>query len=543
MALKSTKPCRLICLAVMFLSQAGLGQCPDKPLFDTGDFTINQRIRIVGDGNGDATASNNQPLKVCVGEWLTIYDNNQSAVTQQFSINQLSSIPTTGTPAVNGSLRIQAPTTAGVYNLMSFGSTAGTGGYYGCQVIEVVAVQNPVVSIQTCTPNQVKFIWDKSPNNESFETYRLLFEALNASRASEQDVKANRYPYEAILYITPENYKVTIEGFTPTGGCSSSTQKMLDLTQPFVAPHIASLEGNSPQTVTLAVNNGVNQAHAVFMRKASEPLYSLTPERTYASLGNDAVTINLPQNDQYCFRLGVMNTCDITTNTPVLWSDNEICSTPMRISQQANGIEIQWNKAQSNLVQNPFVAYEITRINPDATTQILGRFTDINQTTYTDQSALACDKEYSYQVVTHYLERSSAAIQKTKAIVPPPPIQHLTVEVKNDTRVSLSADFADDIQGLQWQVFRSNGANAAFAPLNLNPSASSSNSITWLDDAVQTPQSQYCYYVSWQNTCGQKRISAQACTIWARIRDKQLQWTADSPFAGAPVSAYTIYEI
>ncbi len=544
MALKATNPWRWVCLAVVLFSQVVLGQCPDKPLFDTGDFTINQKIRIVGDGNGDATTSNNQPLKVCAGEWLTLYDNNQSAVTQQFSINQLNSIPPTGTPAVNGSLRIQAPTTAGLYNLMSLGSTAGTGGYYGCQVIEVVAVQAPVVSIQTCTPNQVKFIWENAPNNEPFDAYTLLFAASDASESFVRNEKTSHYPYENVFYLSSKNYKVTIEGFTATGGCSSSTIKNLDLTQPFVAPHITNLEGYPTQQLSLLVQNGINQAHGVFMRSATTPSYGQYPERIYSSLGNDAVTIDLPQDAQYCFRLGVMNTCDASKLDPILWSDNEICSTPMRVSQQANGILVQWSKAPSNLVQNPFVSYEIIRINPDATTQVLARFTDINQTTYTDQSTLVCGKEYSYQVITYYQEKSSAAIQKLSTNMPPPPIQQLVVEVKSNTRVSISANFASDIQGLQWQLFRSTDANGTFVPLNLPPSASSSNSITWLDDAVQTPQHQYCYYLTWQNTCQQQQqTSAQACTIWASIQGKQLQWTAQSPFAGAAVDAYTLYEV
>ncbi len=216
----------------------------------------------------------------------------------------------------------------------------------------------------------------------------------------------------------------------------------------------------------------------------------------------------------YCFRIAALDLCSNNRT----YSDT-ICSTNIQVLAQEGQNQLNWTTVPIN-----FDRYELTKNNAPLGPPI----TVDNITDFTDTS-VDCNVVYCYRTTTVYTNgnRSISAENCVTGInsLPPPAIASLTASVDGN---SITLDWAPPGTIDFYQVFRSENSGA-FQLIETR------NSLPFVDYNLRPQVNRYCYYIIYQNTCGnQSPVSVTSCAILltgSNVENKNfvLNWT---PFTG-----------
>ncbi len=195
----------------------------------------------------------------------------------------------------------------------------------------------------------------------------------------------------------------------------------------------------------------------------------------------------------YCFRIAAVDIC----NNNRTYSDT-ICSTNIQVMAQEGQNQINWGTIPIN-----FDRYELTKNNVPLGPPI----TNSNITDFTDNS-VDCNVVYCYRITTVYTNgsRSTSVENCVTGInsLPPPAITSLTASI---TGSSITLEWTPTSPIDFYQVFRSEN-NEGFQPIGTE------SSLPFTDQNLRPQVNTYCYYIIYQNTCGnQSPVSVTACAI------------------------------
>ncbi|WP_421819808.1 gliding motility-associated C-terminal domain-containing protein [Flectobacillus sp.] len=531
------------------LSQCRNVSSPD----DGGSFVVtNPRTLLTftysGDGNGDPNSINNTPTVVCPGQELYLRDNVTGGSFPSFIISSSNDPTEVGTPVTdpNKEIVLNAPTTPGIYYIKNTGSTA-MGGYYSCKVIEVANISAPVYTVKICKvsggDNDVKFTLQDAPENDYFSTYKLIFDFFG-STPKETFLSVTSYPFSRQIQDlgSYNSYKFTIEGVTQLGCVISKTETLTAIESPN-SPRLATLSLDTPtaNTVSLNILGTPNSEHKVWVREPSlqntyntsgTPVLSYTP----SVLNYETKTFSIPDaSKQYCFKVSAVDACNAT----IVESSNETCTTPIRGQTKQGGNTIIWTTARTNLLDNPFRYYEISKIDGAGNSSVLKTITNVGDNLYDDNN-IVCGIAYTYKVTTYYATSSiSNTLTLTNTSLTPELLGKVgsTVIGGQSIRVtSLEKEGSDLPAFTTFNYYRANSLNGSYTKVHSDINA-------FWDDATVNPSSQqYCYYMTWTGGCGESQPSSKICPIFAQMQGSSLIWTSESPLSDAIVE-YKIFRV
>ena len=123
-------------------------------------------------------------------------------------------------------------------------------------------------------------------------------------------------------------------------------------------------------------------------------------------------------------------------------------------------------------------------------------------------SVVACNVLYCYRVITDYLDGGrSVSIERCVTGInnqPPSPVSSLTVSVDG---ASITLDWIPESPINFYRVFRSEN-NGPFEAIGQG------TSLPYIDVNLRPQLNTYCYYIIYQNTCGQTIRSQYYCMCY-----------------------------
>ncbi|MCU0468608.1 MAG: hypothetical protein MUF58_08405, partial [Arcicella sp.] len=377
-----------------------------------GEFTINgTKVSVQGDGGGVATAPNNIPIKICEGEVIKLKSS--------LAISSLSNVNYWITPysTYNGRPRAMGPadlisaagsytTTVGDFDVKmatkdasnpdGFNTYNGPGLYvisqgdnstptgastgdfhHACQVIEIIAPQQPVATVSVCSGGQVQITLPTNPAN-NFDDYEIVFNATSGNfNPILKTGKPTAYPFSISSGTTlPDNQDriITIKGSSITGGCPSPVNNLgvFSISGSIISrPGISSIVGTTKADefkLAVSAQNGITRN--IYMR---DPLigngfiYIGTPFKNFASTatsGLDSIDIKVADPTKtYCFQVEALDAnCPTSGGNTALRSNEEICTTPIKVTPQSNKNVITWNRAIGSVLGGTFAFYQVERL-------------------------------------------------------------------------------------------------------------------------------------------------------------------------------------
>jgi gliding motility-associated-like protein len=549
--------CTLFSLPTRLIGQ----KCPDRPSFDNGDFVINGGTVITGDGDGDPARQNNMPIIVCPGQPIDLQVQNNAPQSSRFIVvpkSETNHLRITsglsGTAAntdASGYLQLAVPTTPDYYYLVSVGSSNGTG-YYACQVIQVVNLQTPDIAVQVCSGNEVNITWLNTPNNENYENYIIDATGIGTQFRPIASAVATYPTARKIDLVNSGSHDVVITGDTKIKGCPSvyRTTVVTSGTTLFT-PTVKNLEYNTTASgYELIVSGQPNTKRNIYIREPNVPFnYSLPPYQVFTSVStstSEKIPITLPNpSKQYCFRVVVEDACSVPNTVPnaALISNQEICSTPFSVVPNNGKNTLIWGQAQTGLSgNNVFNDYEITRTDQFGNVDVIP-ITNINTTQIDDNNNLVCGVKYTYSIRTRYNYSAFAAPIEVTAMsnVKPPSVDNIFTSVLTNNgvskiRVTSSFNTIQPVGISGYNFYRADSFTGTYSKIT-------QQNTDYYDDPTANPSdAQYCYYITWQGTCGESEPSNKVCTVFTQVRNAQLYWTKEMPFSGA-INSYSVYRI
>lgn len=234
--------------------------------------------------------------------------------------------------------------------------------------------------------------------------------------------------------------------------------------------------------------------------------------KTSYNVTSETISNLKPEDNYYCFRLGVFDPCNNRTEY-----SNTICSSNFDLSVQNNSNNLSWSTSVSG-VSN----FRLTRTSDGASFT-----TTVTSSPYADTD-IVCGTEYCYQLTANYPNGSnSISLQKCGTAIStdrPAPVENITAIV-GQPGVNLRWQTTSSITSVEFSVFKTNGNTNELLTKTALPQAT--------DDAYVT-ESGACYKISYKDVCGnESSLSAEACPIQLSgnlLKDNSinLNWTTYS---------------
>jgi gliding motility-associated-like protein len=540
-----------------------------------GEFSINgTKVQIKSDGNGLISASNNIPIKICEGETIKLKSTLSGTVsTVNYWITKLSdydnlSIPPNNSGSAEGGyttnsgdveLKMTDKTSApnglsfyggpGKYVITQYDYATPLGGlpevHHACQVIEVIAPPQPVISITTCNDKEFQITIPVNANN-IYDDYEAFFDPVSGGNYNPIFTGKQTLPY-TFKASMPDNSDrlIHVKGLTKTGGCttapSTPTERRSVKSTSIYNPTISLIKGTATKgEFKIAVSSQADILRQFYIRDPqATSTYDFTvpfgtPKVPNITAGIDTVTINVPDgNKQYCFLVENMDaSCPATGATPFR-STEEICTTPVVVTAENKKNVIKWTRAiGSNAAQNqtPFIYYQVERLNADGTLD--KPFPVINDQTKLEfeDVGLVCGQEYTYQVTTNYGLMSTSQKVRVKAISNdiPSKLPRVFATMTNDAKnANVQGDFDPtnkpvNIKPDYYKFYRANSLAGAYSLINTG------NSI-YKDLTAEVEKKSYCYYMTWTNLCDKEsEPSEKVCTVFLKPSGSSIIWTKET---------------
>lgn len=563
-------------IAMILVSINIYAQCINKaepPGTASGEFSINgTKVQVVGDGNGNTSAPNNIPIKICEGETITLKNTINATSTNGVNYwlmpvaqyNTLSVPPSTPSTAsasynsINGDASITINTSLSWYTgpgiyVITQGDNSGNGTsndyHYACQVIEITKPSTPVVTYSVCNGNLIRLKLAADPNN-NYEEYDVKFSGVGSLFNPTFNEKPTSYPYMVSSGPLPDvnDRIITVKGQSKTGTCPAPTYTSapISMTGTMInRPLITSITGTTMAgefKITVFAQNTIQRK--VFIR---DPLtttnYDYTnPLLTYTSSSSalfDDVTVTVPNpNKQYCFRTEALDAaCPATIYNPLNLSNEEVCTTPAKAEAINNAVQVSWLRALTNITGGIYSDYRVERLKADGTIdKFFPPISNVATLSLSDPD-VTCGKEYIYRVITNYGQKSTSQLLKVKAVsnksltkiakvfADVEPITNL-INVKGAFD-GLSTDPAQtDITSFRY--YRAESLNGTYQFLK-----ETIPTVTSIKDASASINKQsYCYYMTWKDLCDRESDpSERVCSVFLSSGGANINWTSESSFS------------
>ena len=337
-------------------------------------------------------------------------------------------------------------------------------------------------------------------------------------------------PTQATSHYYPPgtlSYSITVSGYFNNGpvNCESTTE---------VLTPVANIPMATISQVTVT-NQGPNSGQIRVDYQFSPDVRYILQQSTNGTTSFQNIAIpddtthtvfNLNTVDSvYCYRIMAQDRC---TNT--FFYSNTVCSTILDVVAEDGQNLINWDT---------FITPEASQYQVIKNGIPMGPpITNINSQSATDLS-VECGEIYCYEVITEYSDGGrSSSVQRCVIGInnqPPPAVSALTATVDEN---SIVVDWPLTAPINFYRVFRSEN-NGPFEPVG------EGTTLPYVDNNLRPQINNYCYYVIYQNTCGQQSdASTNACAILLKglnqsNREYILNWTPYSGWASG-ISEYLI---
>lgn len=548
-----------------------------------GQLSINGTKVIV---NGDANPSNNIPIKICEGELITLQSTLPVSsstdvnywVTSLSSYNSLSAPPINAgstaasyNPALGGvnvDLRMTDKTATtpdgirfyagpGKYVITQYqtavsisGSTITT---HTCQVIDIIAPQQPVATVTTCSGSEVQISLPANTAN-NFDDYEIQFNATVGSfNPILKTGKPTSYPFTVKSGTTlpdAQDRIITIKGLSVTGSCPAPLNTLGRFAingATMFRPTISTIVGTANKgEFKLAVSGQAGFSRNIYMRESSSPYNYSSTFKTYGSLAVtpfDTTTLQVPNGDkQYCFQAESIDLVCAASGSSL--SAEEICTTPAKVTAESNKNVIEWSPAATGLIGGIFNFYQVERLNPDGTTdKVFPPITNPSELKVED-TGVTCGQEYTYRVETNYNQKSLSQIMKVRAVSNdiPSKIPRVFATMTNDAKnANIQGQFDPantpvNIKANNYKFYRANSINGAYSLLN-------TGNTVFRDLTANVEDKSYCYYMTWTNLCDKESApSEKVCTVNLKASGASVNWTKE-PSISLGTDSYIVQRV
>ena len=299
-------------------------------------------------------------------------------------------------------------------------------------------------------------------------------------------------------YTGGGNYAISVSGFFNNGpiNCGDSSAMLTPVaTLPAAVfnqvevTNQARINGSSDLSFTLNPNVVYELQGTANSTSSFQPITNITGN-TYSHSGINVNTVD----SIYCFRIAALDPC----GGNAVYSDT-LCTTRLEVLTQAGQNQVNW----FTFVTNDFRQYEITRNG-----QPLGAPITSPSITGTLDTDVECDVSYCYQAIT-VNNRGGRSLSIESCVtgvnsLPPPKIENLTASVDGASVV------------LDWQPGGTVSSYQVFRSVNGEPfeKIADPNAIPFIDINLRPQVNDYCYYITYTNTCGlESEPSVTGCAI------------------------------
>ncbi len=350
-------------------------------------------------------------------------------------------------------------------------------------VIEVLPPQQPQVDITLCNNYRVSV--------KIIDTYYERFLI---------DYGDGTPPTTAITHAYPpgnNSYPVTVSGYFNNGpvNCGSTTKMMTPVNNiPMASIEQVTVVNQGYNTGQIEIDYTLGSPDVDYVLQAAVNGTSNYKNIRVVKDSNYLIYDLNTIDSVYCYRIAARERC---SNIEIY--SNTVCSISLQVTAENGQNQVNWNT-----VSTPqFSQYEVERNNmamgPPITNAGTMGITDTGTT---------CDQLYCYQISTQYNDggRSTSVARCVTGInsLPPPAVASLTASIDGG---SIIVDW-DNAPPLNFfRIFRSEN-NGPFEAIGQG------ESFPYTDTNLRPQINTYCYYLVYQNTCGQQsEPSTIACAM------------------------------
>jgi gliding motility-associated-like protein len=287
------------------------------------------------------------------------------------------------------------------------------------------------------------------------------------------------------------NKTVTVRGrnLGADDNCSQSS-KVVNAVSSLPVPTITQLIVLNDRDIQLDFNTQPNILYRLQIAQNSSSNF----QNLQNIYGATTATINnlRPDDNYYCFRLGVFDPCNNTT----VYS-NTICSSNFDVTALNNINHLSWLTSQVGISNYSFTKNSDPPLSASATATSL------------DDTNITCGAEYCYQQTTNYANGSrSISLSKCATAIStdiPTVVENISTVVSEQKEVHL--EWTQDPEFLPTLYTITKTVNGTFATTN------TSTTPTFVDDAYLLDVTS-CYKINYVDACNNKSpVSIEACPI------------------------------
>ncbi|HEY0653377.1 MAG TPA: gliding motility-associated C-terminal domain-containing protein [Chryseosolibacter sp.] len=389
----------------------------------------------------------------------------------------------------------------------------------GFDDIQVVVNPNttPAFELYTCAANIVAI----NITDTNFENYIVNYGDGSPETTFQRDISLRG----THTYASSGTRNISVRGINDNAldNCSAASQN-INVMATLPIPTITQLQVLDESSIRVVFTGLPNIVYRLEVSTNNAPSFQTV--RTLYNVTADTVRNIRPEDNYYCYRIGVVNPC-----TGVIQYSNLICSANVDLTVQNNVNSFRW-VTRTTGVSN----FRVTRSTAGstlATNTLASPYNDVD---------ITCGREYCYQLTTLYPNGSqSSSLLKCGTAISndvPDPIGNISTIVNGN---SVDITWLPDPQFTPQEYFVQKNVNGVFNNLQ-------STTATSITDPAYSTDAQTCYKIYYKDVCGnQSPVSAEACPI--RLTGSlqsdnaiSLSWSDYTGWANG-VNSYTVQKL
>lgn len=355
----------------------------------------------------------------------------------------------------------------------------------GSDEIQVTVTPNPqpTFELYSCNNQGVQVKVTDTNYDAYFINYNNEAEVLVPTGAMATD----NYTFAA---ATPKTISVRGKNVNAADNCTP-TSKAFTVISNLTPPSIDLLTVATANQIDLSFTNSTNVLYRLEIAPNSSAPTSFQFLKNIHDVSSTSQTNVFPDNNYYCFRLGVLDPC----SNPAPAYSNIICSANLDVTAQNNTNALTWATSTAGITN-----FSVLRNTSSIGTTNAFSFLD---------NAVVCKTTYDYQLISNYSNgsQSQSLIKQATAFSTdiPSAIDNIT-SVVNSTGVELTWQQDGAFQPLDYKVFRKSGGG--------NYSLLTTSTTTTLIDEAYSTEGEYCYKITYTDVCDNTSAEGiEACPI------------------------------
>lgn len=473
-----------------------------------------------GTGIGSFTLSR---TRTCVNLPLTV--TNTLAGAQNITYNYQYSGD--GLPVANLTPNTSTTyTTPGTFTILQVGTSSATG-FAKCETITIMPTEAIRFETQSCDNRQVTVSFQFTANTEQYDEVEVTWGDGAKQKYTVANLKANPVTHQ--YPAGGASYTISVKGlYTGIVDCNalSTTKAVTPVAGSAVTPFISQLITISDSQVQMRLQ-GPAATNYELLHKQPDGTF-----RTLSDKEQDGSTIifGMSTTTSQCFQVRAVNSCNSVAN------NEEYCT----IALDAKAVP-----GQNNVTWSPYAGASPTvfwRLQRNGAAVGIPGNTNKNTKSYTDQNGILCNTQYCYRLTAEAGRTTiTSNIACTTGISNNQlnSLSNVTVSVQANGHAEIRTTDPNPTGGGTYTLLvgRADGPAGPF-----NAIGQATNQATFDDPSVRTANQSYCYQLTLRNECGELSApSVPACTVHLTSKTPgSLDWTADSPFSGKPVTEYEV---